>query len=78
MLNESAYPSSMKVASRHEKLLMRRQRTTLAQYCSRPPRFGGTVIEALDGWKHWLGTPRKLSVARFTSLYSSVEEPAPA
>ena len=55
---------------------MRWQRTTFAQYCWRPPRLGGTPTAALAGWKHCEGTPRKESVARFTSLYSSVEEPA--
>ena len=47
------------------------QRTHLAQYWTRGlfgiPRW----IPALFATKHWLGMPRLLSVARFTSLYSS-------
>ena len=42
----------------------------LEQYCGRP-RGAGTPMEALRVTKHCEGTPRKESLARFTSLYSS-------
>lgn len=42
----------------------------LAQYWGRP-RAWGTPMEALRATKHWEGTPRKESLALFTSLYSS-------
>lgn len=45
--------------------------TTLPQYCCLNRR-GGMPTLALVGCRHWLGTPRWLSVARFTSLYASL------
>lgn len=44
--------------------------TTLPQYWPRGRR-GGMPILAFAGCRHWVGTPRWLSDALFTSLYAS-------
>ena len=46
-------------------------RATLAQYWGRPRILPGLLMPALLLTKHWLGMPKKESLARLTSWYSS-------